>query len=637
MAEDRAEGEKDSQNATGSVDFSRLSEDGSHHGSASLAALSEASRSKPVNPSEQTQSAFNKETMMTSTGQHQASILRFVECAALAVVLASAVFTTPSAQAQAYNVLHSFTGGAGGATPHAGLVVDASGNLYGTTTAGGASNLGTVFKLDTTGKETVLYSFVGGADGATPNAGLVLDPSGNLCGTTTAGGASGLGTVFKLDITGAETFLYSFTGGTDGATPRAGLVLDPSGILYGTTAAGGASNSGAVFKLDTTGTETVLYTFTGGADGGTPQAGLVLDAAGNLYGTTVSGGSKAGLCVYGGGCGVVFKLDTSNTETVLYTFNDAPAANSPEAGLAQDRSGNFYGTTVFGGSSDEGVVFKLDTTGTETVVYSFGSGGSGSEPKAGLLLDPSGNLYGTTSTGASGFGTVFELDTTGKIAVLHTFAGGADGASPYAGLVLDGSGNLYGTTTSGGTSNVGTVFEITPDFSLSASGLTPNPVSAGASSTSTVNIKALAAFSGSVALSCSVTPSPALAPTCSISPGSITLGTSATLTVRTTGATASALPSNSGSAPLYALWLPLIGVVASVGFGSDKKRKGKSPAALLACALFAGLFFGIACGGGNTNSSSARSGGTPAGFYTITVTGTSPSLQHSTTTTLTVQ
>jgi uncharacterized repeat protein (TIGR03803 family) len=580
-------------------------------------------------------SLANRKTLPASTGKHQASILRLVECAALAIVLTSAVLVTQSAQAQTHNVLHSFTGVADGATPYAGLVRDASGNLYGTTTAGGASNRGTVFKLYTTGKETLLHSFTGGADGATPYAPLVLDPSGNLYGTATAGGASNSGTVFKVDTTGAETVLYTFTGGADGKTPDAPLVLDPSGNLYGTTSAGGATNSGIVFKLDTTGAETVLYTFSGGADGKTPTGGLVRDAAGNLYGTTNDGGRPRACFLGYVGCGVVFKLDTTGTETVLYTFTGGTDGGNPYyAGLVRDASGNLYGTTSAGGASDSGTVFKLDTTGTETVLYSFGNGGV--EPFAGLVRDAAGNLYGTTTNGGSGFGTVFKLDTSGTETLLHTFAGGADGATSYAGLVLDAAGNLYGTTTAGGDSSFGTVFEIAlaPAFSVSASGLTPSTVSPGGSSTATVNITATSAFSGSVALSCSVQPSPAMAPKCSISPGSITPGNPAMLTVSTTGATASTSHSGSGSEPLYALWLPLIGV-AGVGFGSDKRRKGKSRAVAVAC-VFAALVFGVACGGGSTNSSGG-SGGTPAGTYVIRVTGTSVSSQQSTTTTLTVQ
>jgi uncharacterized repeat protein (TIGR03803 family) len=252
-------------------------------------------------------------------------------------------------------------------------------------------------------------------------------------------------------------------------------------------------------------------------------------------------------------------------------------------------------------------------------------------------LDPLGNLYGTTSTGAAGFGTVFELDRTGKITVLHTFSGGADGATPYAGLALDGAGNLYGTTSGGGAANVGTVFEILPDFSLTASAFSPNSVSAGGSSTSIVNITGVSAFNGSVTLTCSVTPSPKLAPKCSISPGSVTLGIPATLTVTTTGTVAGSLPIRSGFAMFYAFSLPLIGLVAGIGFRVERRKKRTSW--VLACLLFAGLGFGVGCGGG-ANAGGGGGGGTPAGTYTITVTGSSApmnTLQHSTFATLTVQ
>ena len=251
---------------------------------------------------------------MTNSRQHRGWICWICQQAATAVlvlafVLGPAVIATPSAQAQTFTVLYWFKGlQDDGINPEAGLVRDKAGNLYGTTGHGGdGTNFGTVFKLDTTGKETLLHSFAGGAtDGQNPYAGLVRDKTGNLYGTTSFGGASGiglgLGTVFKLDTTGKETLLYSFAGGaTDGQSPQAGLIRDNAGNLYGTTVLGGASGLGTVFKLDTTGKETALHSFTGRPrDGAIPLAGLIQDAAGNLYGTTVSGGLL--------GLGTVFKL-----------------------------------------------------------------------------------------------------------------------------------------------------------------------------------------------------------------------------------------------------------------------------------------------------------------------------------------
>src|SRR2546427_770564 len=235
---------------------------------------------------------------------------------ALAIALLPAVVATISAQAQTFTLLYSFTGGSDGANPYARVVRDSKGNLYGTTVNGGnpgcyvGAGCGTVFKLDATGKETVLYSFTGGADGANPSGGLAR-VQGDLYGATPLGGATGHGTVFKLDTAGKEagkeTVLHSFTGaGGGGSTPATGgVVRDVKGNLYGTTAFGGAYGNGTVYKLDTTGKETVLYSFTGGADGAVPRGELVL-AHGNLYGTANRGGD---LGCSGGGCGTVFKLD----------------------------------------------------------------------------------------------------------------------------------------------------------------------------------------------------------------------------------------------------------------------------------------------------------------------------------------
>ena len=377
---------------------------------------------------------------------------------ALVVFLGRVVVTTPSAEAHAdatFTVLYSFKGGSDGANPHAGLIRDQAGNLYGTTVDGGAANSGTVFKLDATGTETVLHSFTGAPDGVNPYAGLIRDTAGNLYGTTSAGGAAGHGTVFKLDTTGVETVLHSFTAVPDGAAPYAGLVRDAAGNLYGTTTSGGAGY-GTVFKLDPTGTETVLHSFDGRGDGGILYAGVIRDTAGNLYGTTLYGGPS-------GGRGTVFKVDATGAETVLYTFKGVPDGQNPVAGLIRDTAGNLYGITLSGGFSfGYGTVFKLDATGAETVLYRFGPPPNGRNPGAGLVRDAAGNLYGTTfAGGTSDFGTVFKLDKTGKWTILHNFAGPPlDGQTPSAGLVRDAAGNLYGTTFVGGTFNQGTVFKL---------------------------------------------------------------------------------------------------------------------------------------------------------------------------------
>jgi uncharacterized repeat protein (TIGR03803 family) len=224
------------------------------------------------------------------------------------------------------------------------------------------------------------------------------------------------------------------------------------GALYGTTFEG-AAGYGTAFRLSKTGTETVLYTFTGGADGAYPSAGLVEDSAGNLYGMTREGGAA--------GAGAVFEINTAGTETVLYSFTGGSDGAKPFGGLIRDKFGNFYGTTQQGGTSNLGTVFEVSPTGAETVLHSFAGGSDGSTPYTPLVAKGR-NLYGTTYVGGTANdGTVFEISSKGIETVLHSFSG-SDGASPDAGLILDSSGDLYGTTFSGGTSGLGTVFELTP-------------------------------------------------------------------------------------------------------------------------------------------------------------------------------
>ena len=380
----------------------------------------------------------------------------------LAVLSGLLLIAARPVHAQTESVLHSFAAnGTDGYNPYAGLAIDTAGNLYGTTNVGGASGAGTVFQVTPTGTETVLQSF-GGAEGANPYfSGVVRDKAGNLYGVTSQGGANGFGMVFKLTPTGTETVLHSFaTDGKDGYRPYASLAMDTAGNLYGTTNSGGASSNGTVFKITPSGTETVLYSFKGGTDGCNPfKAGVVIGKKGVLYGVTSGCGANA--------VGTVFKVTRTGTETVLHTFaNGGTDGFNPYAGLVLDKTtGNLYGTTFYGGASDAGTVFMVTPTGTETVLHSFAlDGKDGYHPYASLVLDKTGNLYGTTNVGGvNGLGTAFKLTPSGTETVLHSFANdGSDGYSPYAALVLGKKGILYGTTELGGGLGHGTVFKIAP-------------------------------------------------------------------------------------------------------------------------------------------------------------------------------
>ena len=378
---------------------------------------------------------------------------------ALTVALASALITARPAYAQTESVLHSFgVNDTDGYNPYSGLVTDTLGNLYGTNYVGG-SGYGTVFKITPSGTLSVLHSF-GRADGANPYLSkMVRDKAGNLYGTTIAGGANDIGTVFKVTPTGVETVLHSFASdGKDGYRPYTGLAIDGAGNLYGTTYSGGASNYGTVFKVTPSGTETVVYSFKGGTDGCNPYGNSVVLRNGFLYGATAGCGAHA--------VGTVFKLTKTGTETVLHSFaNDGVDGFTPYAGLVFDKLGNLYGTTYVGGVNGYGTVFKITPSGTETVLHSFAFDGTdGFNPYAGLVLDKLGNFYGTTVLGGvNNLGTAFKLTPAGTLSVLHSFANdGTDGFYPFAGLVLGKKGILYGATYEGGSLGYGTVFKIVP-------------------------------------------------------------------------------------------------------------------------------------------------------------------------------
>lgn len=408
---------------------------------------------------------------------------------ASALIATAVVGTAPLAGAQQESVLHSFGGSGDGSNPSGVLVLDKSGNIYGATFFGGAYGSGsaetggTVFEVTPVigggWTEAVLHSFSGGDDGEWPYSGVILDAADNLYGPTFLGGAYGQGTEFELKRgAGGEwnkAILHSFANdGMDGSSPNSALVFDGAGNLYGTTLLGGSHGVGSVFKLALRQgggwLEEILHNFdNNGIDGEYPGvARLVFDAAGNLYGATTGGGPH--------GAGVVFELMPQPsgkwTEKLLHAFGRAGDGAQPQTGVVLDSAGNLYGTTANGGSDGVGTVFELTPAANgswaEAILYNFsGSGDVGFGPGWSPTLDASGNLYSTTdSGGVYGYGTAFELTPTAGGTwtgmILHSFDfNGTDGYLP-GGVVFDGSGNLYGTTYLGGVYNYGTVFEIVP-------------------------------------------------------------------------------------------------------------------------------------------------------------------------------
>jgi uncharacterized repeat protein (TIGR03803 family) len=386
--------------------------------------------------------------------------LRSITCAVFVMVLAGL-----SAFAQKFSVVYKFDV-THGQTPQAGLVRDSSGNLYGTTASGGSASSGVVFKINPQGRITVLHTF-NVSDGAFPRSDLTLNNK-TLYGTTLSGGASDAGTVFKIATSGGGfKTLYSFTGGNDGSNPGSGVIRDAQGNLYGTTEDGGEFLSGTLYRLGQGGKLTVLHSFTGGSDGAMPMAEPILDGQGNLYGTTEFGGDANGNCVgLQAGCGVVYKVGPKHKLTVLHSFTNLNNDGAyPLGALLLDASGNLYGTTSGGGGPNNfGIVFKIGSKGKFARLHSFDRGiPDGEGPQGALVRDSAGHLYGTTTYGgnSSNSGTVFEITSNGKEKVLHSF-GAHDGTGPQGALLLDPNNVLYGLTVSGGPSDAGVVFKIAP-------------------------------------------------------------------------------------------------------------------------------------------------------------------------------
>jgi uncharacterized repeat protein (TIGR03803 family) len=439
----------------------------------------------------------------------------------LTVILIILSFTSPASAEWKEKVLHSFQGGKDGSLPAGGVVFDSAGNLYGVTTDGGLScpapGCGTVFQLAPPARngdpwtETVLHVF-NGNDGSRPAGSVILDANGNLYGTTAYGGSGtcillggnvGCGLVYELSPPAEKdgrwkySILYSFQGGKDGQYPVQNLTLDTAGNLYGATLYGGGFGTcdapyylycGTIFKLSPPKkngdgwNESVLHSFKSGTDGANPDGSLALDSKGAIYGTTYAGGTQN--CTYQGyvGCGTAFRLSPPNkkgsawTEKQLHVFAAKSDGANPAGDLIFDAQGSLYGTAAGGSNSGDGVVFRLTAVGhgrwKDTVLREFTRNDKyGADPVAGLTFDPIGDLYGTTYSGNTYSGSVFQLKppaqkgATWTAGILHGFTGSPDGAQPAANLIFDREGNLYSTTQKGGTGKCsfygcGTVYEV---------------------------------------------------------------------------------------------------------------------------------------------------------------------------------
>jgi uncharacterized repeat protein (TIGR03803 family) len=350
-----------------------------------------------------------------------------------------------------YTVLYKFLGGADGSGSSANVTLDSAGNIYGTTENGGANFDGVVFKLAPDGTETLLHTF-SGSDGDGPDGAVIVRPNGDIVGSTGSGGASGNGLLFALSAKGKFKVLHDLSA-TDGADIRGNLYRDKKGDLFGTALFGGVNGSGVVFKYGADGTFTVLHAFAAdGSDGQYPEHGVVADAAGDLYGVTAFGGAS--------GQGTVFKIDAAGNFSSLHSFTGGAEGGFLYGGLAIDKDGNLYGSTTDGGASNAGTVFELSAAGTLTTLYSFAGGSDVGGPQGDMRLFGK-SLDSTATTGGDPScqcGGVYEISLKGKEKVLHAFTG-ADGSGYSAGLTSS-LGLLYGATQSGGVNENGVVFSL---------------------------------------------------------------------------------------------------------------------------------------------------------------------------------
>jgi len=497
-------------------------------------------------------------------------------------VLIALLMNAPAAIAQTATVttLYSFSGGANGGVPFGGLVQGTDGNLYGTTTTAGSSNQGgTVFKITPAGALTTLYSFTGGADGSGPYAGLVRGSDGNFYGLTLLGGTSNNGTVFKITPSGTLTTLYSFSG-ADGGRSAAALVQGNDGNFYGTTPSGGNSSAGTVFKITPAGAFTRLYSFSTSGNNGVSPSSLVLGSDGNFYGTTNTGGKFATPTM--SGYGTVFRISPSGTYTLLYSFTNGTDGSNP-SGLVFGSDHVLHGTTARSGSG-YGTLFSINPTPltspstypVRTLHLFNGSTEGGTPSYSGLVQGSDGNLYGTTIIGGAGYGTVFaSAADNANLTTLYSFPTGAVGNSTYGVLMQASDGRFYGVTQIGGTNSLGSIFKVvlptatTPTFSpvggtyagtqtvsisnsiagatifYTTDGSTPTtsstPYTGAISVASSQTIKAIATalgYSNSAVASATYTIQvPAAAPTFSPAGGTFTSSQSVTISDSTAGAT----------------------------------------------------------------------------------------------------